>query len=198
MTQEGKSWWPEPFYVFSTAIIMHTAKGELLFTKSKDRDEWIPGAGGEMIIPKETSLPVLLQDTAIRETAEELCVTGSDRLEKGLEITILGPGPFYMDCRCGDHSIYKDAHGLYAFFLAILKNPDDKNKIKSTKQPKEADCETIAIEWLTAKKFLQQVKAGHKKTYPNIIKVLETLAWILDQYATNKNPCLTEWPRPIL
>lgn len=194
MTKEGVRWWPEPIYMFATAVIIDLSTRQILFTKTKDRKQWVPGAGGEVIIPKDTSQPVFLQITAIRETAEELCVKGNEASDKlGLYIKLLGPCAFYLETLCGDSSHYKDAHGLYAYFLAYLANPDDKDKIRSKKQPDEEDCETEGIIWMTSEDFLAKIKEGKMETYPNIIRVLETLKWILDQQG---NPFLKEWKPP--
>ncbi len=194
MTQEGRRWYPEPFYIFATAVIIDLPTREILFTRSRDREEWIPGAGGEVIIPADTSKPILLQTTAIRETAEELCTQTEKQLtEVGLAIQLYGPCAFYMEALCGESSHYPDAHGLYAYFLAELVNPEEKNQIYSKKQPEEEDCETIGIQWMTAEAFMDEISLGFKKTYPNIIRVLHTLQWILQNQT---NPFFQPWQKP--
>lgn len=193
MTQEGRRWWPEPYYLFGTAVIIDFITREILFTRSKDRDEWIPGAGGEVIIPADTSKPVFISDTALRETAEELTIGLDEQGNQiGLEVEILGPDAFYTELRCGELSLYPNANTLYAYYLASLKNPKDKKVIRSKKQPKEADCETIGIQWQTVEDFLHDVEINQKKTYPNIIRVLKMLQWVLNQQT---NPFLQPMPK---
>ncbi len=194
MTQEGRRWWPEPFYLFGTAVIIDLFTREILFTRSKDREEWIPGAGGEVIIPADTSKPVFIGDTALREATEELTAKLDEQgNELGLEVELFGSNAFYTELRCGDSSIYKNAHTLYAYFLANLKNPEDKKSIRSKKQPGEADCETVDIQWMSAEVFLADVESGHIKTYPNIIRVLNALDWVLKHQT---NPFFQPWQRP--
>lgn len=180
--KQGKRWWPELFYIFVTAVIHDPKTGEFIFTRSKDRQEWIPGAGGELVIPEKTDQPIFLQATAIKETAEELSAkTDQDGSQVGLEINIKGDVPFYIELHCGDLSRYgvdekndEPIHMLLAYFLAELKDPEDKYNIVGKKQPGEEDCETVDIVWLTIENFITKVEKGEITTYPNIIRVLQS------------------------
>ncbi len=181
-TKPGKRWWPELFYIFVTAVIHDPKSGELLFTRSKDREEWIPGAGGELVIPAKTDDPIFLQTTALKETAEELYAKKDKNGDQvGLSINIKGDVPFYIELHCGELSRYgKDPetkepiHMLLAYFLAELTDQNDKYNIKSKNQPDEEDCETVDIAWMTIETFQKKIDLGEIKTFPNIIRVLKS------------------------
>lgn len=198
-TKAGKRWWPELFYIFVTAVISDPITGKILFTRSKDREEWIPGAGGELIVPAKTNQPIYLQDTAIRETAEELSAQlDAEGQQVGLAIKIKGTVPFYLELQCGDLSLYgKDpATGepiqtLFAYFLAELANQADMSNIVGKKQPGEEDCETVEIVWIPVLDFLREVELGKRKTFPSVIRALESI-----NIRTSGNPFVKIWDDP--
>jgi len=198
-TKAGKRWWPELFYIFVTAVIHDPKTGEFIFTRSKDRDEWIPGAGGELVIPAKTDQPIFLQATALKETLEELSAKKDEHDNQiGLAIKIKGDVPFYIELHCGDLSRYgKDPETgepiqmLLAYFLAELADPEDKYNIKSKSQPGEEDCETVDIAWMTIETFLKKVNAKEIKTFPNIIRVLNS-----PNLKTTGNPFTKIWQPP--
>ena len=193
-----KGYMPEPGFAFATPWIARERQDsgliEICFALSRDRENkndpsksiWVPGGGGEMIYrknPKPYSV-VNPWNTAKIEAWQEL----------GVRIRMVGYGPFHI-------SHLDNTYGAYISTIVNITDPENVNvgirkgavtilyyylativgdaEPYCKPQPKEPECETVDIKWLTLDEFRLNVENKLMSTYPSVLQGAKILKRIL-------------------